>query len=165
MSHFWNHLHLLSAEDASDYSTPGLKVVALVTLLWEQPVLVWKLHWNKKAKQLHECIWSCVASFYSKNSLWLPAKVCPCLFSFCWYILIWPNWPRSPCCHSVSKTGVCFWPLTIFSWCKWSTKPAAFMPVFYRLLALEVPWHYWKWKSDDGPSGSLFCYWVLLLNF
>lgn len=76
------------------------------------------LIWNKKAKQLHECIWSCVASFSSKISLRLPDKVYQCLFSFCWYILIWPNWPRSPCCHSVSKTGASFWPVTIFSWCK-----------------------------------------------
>lgn len=125
-----------------------------------------KLLWNKKAKQWHGCTWSCVASFYSKSSLCLPDKVYQCLFSFCWYILIWPNWPCSPCCHSVSKTGGCFWPVTIFSWCKQSTKPAAFMPFVTGFslwaAAFKVPWYYWSEKMMMVQVGHCFVSWHLL---
>lgn len=53
-------------------AAPGLDVVALVMLLWEQPVAGRRESYSlSKTKQWQGWIWSCVASFYSKCPLCL----------------------------------------------------------------------------------------------
>lgn len=108
-----------------------------------------KFFWNKKAKQLHGCIWSCVASFYSKSSLCLSV------------VIFWPNWPCSPCCHSVSKTvyvfGLWLFLAGVSRALNQQHSCLLLQASCFGQQALEVPWCHWKWEGDDGPSGSLFC--------
>lgn len=53
--------------------------------------------------------------FQELFALWV---VYYCMFSSCGNALIGPNQPCGSCYHSVPKTGVCFWCVAIFSWCK-----------------------------------------------
>lgn len=61
---------------------PGLKVVALVMLFWKQPVAGKKKSYSlhKMTKHWQGCLWSCIASFYSKSSLCLPGCLLVCIF-------------------------------------------------------------------------------------